>query len=367
MDIRFFKKSERQLLLDSIDRLWSHEHVYVRKPEVLEHLVLNTPYRVEFAGEDKYSYVGMWDDDGKIVGIYGSIPQKFNIFGIEYNSESATTWLVDKTCGKHINGLALRDFCYNKNIKAAVYFGLSNDAYRINTGYGAYMTKDFPRWIGIQQKEAVQKYLLPDGTPENILPEVCLPVREKKYNTEIDKLREDAWNEFYYKKFAKVTIGTQRDYRFLKWRYMESPILTYKIIAVTDDSGDYHGLAVVRREKILDGTIYLGRIVEFIALDAEASIELATAVVEAYFDVAAWDFYCLSDITSYGLEMIGFRRVPSWMDYVLLPTRFQPIDYEHMKINGAVYIDEKLRWKLNQMTNIPWYLTRGDSDQDRAN
>jgi len=367
MEIRFFRKDEKEKLLSAINTLWSNNHVYVRKPEVLEHLVLNTPYRADFAGKDNYSYVGMWDDNGKIVGIYGSIPQKFNILGKEYCSESATTWLVDKTCGQKISGLALRDFCYSKNIKAAVYFGLSNDAYCINIGYGAYMTKDFPRWIGIQQKEAVQKYLLPNDTPKNILPEICLYQKEKKYKTEIDNLRKDEWNEFYFKKFAPITIGTQRDYTFLKWRYMESPILKYKIVTVIDNDGQYHGLAVVRREKILDGAIYLGRILEFVALDAESSIELATAVVETYGDIAVWDFYCLSDITAYGLEMIGFRKVPSWMNHVMLPTRFQPIDYEHMKINGAVYIDEKLRWKINLLSNIPWYLTRGDSDQDRAN
>ena len=148
---------------------------------------------------------------------------------------------------------------------------------------------------------------------------------------------------------------------------MESPKLKYKFLTVKDKKGNYLGLAVIRKEYVLDGAICLGRILEFISLDAVASIALANAVIKAYSDVVVWDFYCLSDVTSYGLEMIGFRKIPSWMQHVMLPTRFQPIDYEHMKINGAVYLDEKMRFKVNQLASIPWYLTRGDSDQDRAN
>ena len=227
MEIRFFKKSERQLLLDSIDRLWKHNHVYVRQPEVLEHLVLNTPYRVNFAGENNYSYVGMWDDSGNVVGIYGSIPQIFNILGKQYQSETATTWLVDKNCGKRFNGLALREFCYSKGIDTAVYFGLSNEAYRINDAYGAYMTRDFPRWIGVRNKNTVMQRLLPQSTPSNILPLIHIANTNAAYKIETDELRQDKWDEFYLSQIAPFTVGTQRDYKFLKWRYMDSPILKY--------------------------------------------------------------------------------------------------------------------------------------------
>ncbi len=42
MEVRFFKKEEKSALLNAIDRLWKHNHIYVRNPIVLEHLVLNT-------------------------------------------------------------------------------------------------------------------------------------------------------------------------------------------------------------------------------------------------------------------------------------------------------------------------------------
>ena len=367
LNVRFFKKSERQLLLDTIDRLWKHDHIYVRKPEVLEHFVLNTPYREAFAGKDNYSYVAMLDDDGRIVGIYGCIPQIFNIFVKNYPSETATTWLFDKECCSGANGLALRDFCYKKGIKAAVYFGLSDEAYRIDEAYGSFMTSDFPRWLCVLQKDSVKKYLLPKLLATNILPLIKHVECSNKYKIEIDELRDDKWDEFYFKHVAPVTVGTQRDYKFLLWRYGQSPILKYKFISVIDENKNFLGLAVIRKEEILDGALYLGRILEFISFDAEASIQLANAVTNYYSDIALWDFYCLSDITTYGLEMIGFRKSPSWMQHAMIPTRFHPVDLEHIKLNGAVYISDSIKYKINQLTSIPWYITRGDSDQDRAN
>ena len=104
-------------------------------------------------------------------------------------------------------------------------------------------------------------------------------------------------------------------------------------------------------------------------MQSEASIALANAVLKTFPDVIAWDFYCLSDITAFGLEAVGFRKVPIWMDQALLPTRLQPIELEpkRLKINGSIYLDERLRFEVNNMANVPWYITKGDADQDRAN
>ncbi len=379
MEVRFFKKSERQLLLDSIDRLWRHDHIYVRNPAVLEHLVLNTPYRAEFAGEDNYSFVGMWDDDGKVIGLQGIIPQRFNVFGEECCSSTGTVWYVDKTSrsklNKPIDGLKMSEFAYSSKRKlfhrggpsAGCSFGLSEISYQISEAYGAYMTRDLPRWIGIVDKDSVMKYLLPESTPPIILPEVHPIDYNEALKVRVDEFEQTGWDAFYHKVVAPKTIGTQRDYRFLKWRYIDSPVLKYRFVTVHNDADKYVGLAIFRREPIFGGKFSLGRIVEFICFQAEASIVLASAMLKTYPDVIAWDFYCLSGITAFGLEAVGFRRIPIWMDQVMMPTRFQPVDYEHMKINGQVSLSDNIRRKVEQMTEIPWYITRGDSDQDRAN
>ena len=50
-----------------------------------------------------------------------------------------------------------------------------------------------------------------------------------------------------------------------------------------------------------------------------------------------------------------------------MPTRFQPVDYENMKLNGAIYLNDSLKKKLNPLSQYQWYITKGDADQDRAN
>ena len=382
MEVRFFKKSERQLLLDSIDKVWQRNyaydrawrqhHAYVRMPEVLEHFVLNTPYRAEFAGEDNYSYIGMWDDDGQVVGILGVIPQRFNFFGKEYPSTTSTIWAVDKATkrkGKPIDGLSMSAVYRDKVIWASVGLALRDDAYRVSEAFGNCMIKDLPRWIAINNKDAVLEHLLPEGTNPLVLPDARPIDYDGGLKISVDELTQSKWDDFYFNVFAPETIGTQRDYRFLKWRYMESPVLKYRFVTVSNDAGEYLGLAVIRYESIMDGQFAIGRILEFICLQSEASIALANAVLKTFPNVIAWDFYCLSDITAFGLEAVGFRKVPIWMDQALLPTRLQPIELEpkRLKINGSIYLDERLRFEVNNMANVPWYITKGDADQDRAN
>lgn len=367
MEVRFFKKSERQLMLDSIDRLWRHDHVYVRKPEVLEHLVLNTPYREEFAGADNYSFVGMWDGD-RVVGLLGLIPQRFNVFGETHLSMTPSIWITDRNYHKKINGLKMYGIEPATRVMAQVTLGTSETRRFITRNLGWYVFEDFPRWIAVVNKEDTIKHLLPKDS--NVI--AYLPVAEPvSFTSERYKASEsfdaDEWDRFYHEKFAPLMIGTARDSEFLNWRYGQSPVLKYNFITVNDSEGHCHGLAVIRIEKISGGAFAIGRILEFIAVEAEASVVLANAVINFEPNVLMWDFYCLSGITAFGFESVGFRRLPAWMDQVMMPTRFQPVDYEVMHITGDIYLDDSIKQRCNIADTAQWYITKGDADQDRAN
>lgn len=368
MEVRFFKKSERQLLLDSIDRLWRHDHIYVRKPEVLDHLVLHTPYRAAFAGEENYSFLGMWDDDGEVVGLYGAIPQEMNCFGETYPSETGTIWIVDKTKHHHIDGLDFYDVVNDRPMGMHIGMGLSKFSVAVDRMMGYEYIRDLPRWIAVQKMDEALAVLLPDASVRPYMP-VMHPVSldATTYHVTIDAFDATHWDAFYTGHFAPRYIGTKRDARFLQWRYGESPVLKYHFLTVEDAAGEVHGLAVVRIEPICEGKYKIGRILEFIAIEAEPSVVLANAVATFDPEVLMWDFYCMSDITSFGLEAVGFRRLPEWMDKTMMPTRFQPVDYEHMKLNADVWVNKKLRKHLNSINSQQWYVTKGDADQDRAN
>ena len=80
-----------------------------------------------------------------------------------------------------------------------------------------------------------------------------------------------------------------------------------------------------------------------------------------------WDFYCLSDATAFGLETVGFRRLPDWNERIIVPSRYQPIDHSIVKLNVAIHLDEEFRRFVDPMSSHQWYITKGDADQDRAN
>ena len=365
MEVRYFKKDERQLLLSSIDRLWKRNHIYVRSPEVLEHLTLHTPYRSLDVGADNYSFLGMWDDSGEVVGLRGIIPQRLNFFGREYNSVTGTIWLMDNSGDKKYNGLRLFQCEAESRASMRIFIGLSDVALRLYKALGYKTIQDLPRWIAINKADDAQKVLL--SSRISYFPKVKNLEMPLGHVAETDSLDGDEWDKYYNGIFAPHTVGTKRDYTFLKWRYLESPVLKYHFIALRDKRGKYCGLAVLRIEPILDGQYKIGRILEFMALNAQASFDLAKATIKFDEDVLAWDFYCLSGITAYGLEAVGFQRMPEWLDEAIMPTRFQPIDHERVKLNGAVYLPKPFWDKINPLGDGGWYITRGDADQDRAN
>ncbi len=366
MEVRFFKKSERQLLLESIDRLWRHDHVYVRKPEVLEHLVLHTPYRAAFAGEENYSVLGIWDE-GTVVGLRGIVPQKLNFLGQDYESATSTMWVTDSQWKNRVDGLSLRRYVLEHHLGMDLTLGLSEMSLALYRPFGYDLIEKLPRWVCIVDMEGARKVLLQPSMELSILPQARGSTKNNTYSLVKDALDGDKWDLYYKERFAPYTIGTKRDYDFLHWRYGESPVLKYHNIAAVDQEGNYQGLAIFRLEPVLDGQYFIGRILEFMALDMEVSLTLANGILAFAPQALMWDFYSLSGTTTYGLEMVGFARIPDWCGKALLPTRFQPIDYKTMDINGAIYLDKKVRRKMSVLNNCPWYITRGDGDQDRAN
>jgi len=369
MEVRFFKRSERQLMLDSIDRLWRHNHVYVRRPEVLEHLVWNTPYRAAFAGEENYSYIGMWDEDGEVVGLLGSTPQEMNAFGRTYPSNTFTTWIVDKTKNRHANGLDMVHYVFeHADVEMLLNIGISEMVYPVYRFFLKCDTlRDFPRWIAVNRKEETMRVF---SLPEEVAPYLPqlqpIAVSSPRYHVAVDAFDAAKWDAYYKKTFAPVSIGTKKDAKFLDWRYRQEPVLSYHFLTVEDAEG-VHGLAVVRVESILGGAYKIGRVLEFMALAAEPSVLLADAVARFDPEVLMWDFYCLSDITAFGLEAVGFRKLPAWLDKTMMPTRFQPVDHENLHIRMAVGLGARTKDLVTPINGYEWYVTKGDADQDRAN
>ena len=361
MIVRCFKKNEESLLLEAIDRLWAKNHVYVRKPELLSYLVYNTPYTEEFAGVENTSFLGIWDENNQIVGLLGYIPQEFNNKGEITYAGTDTIWIADRK--SKAPGLLLWDYVMKGNPIALLSIGINDNVKHLYKAIGWNIVEKLSRWCGIVKKKEMQELFFKEK--ENEILKLLPTLKEENISTMFiceNKLDMKKWNKFYFEKFAPKSIGIIRDYKFLKWRYLEYPIFEYKVITLKNDSNEYIGLAIIRVEEI-SNSYKIGRILEFIVVEEIAAIALANEVIKFDREVIFWDFYCMSNIVSFGLEMVGFRRLPE--DEFVIPTRFQPLDLNHMSIKSAIYLDEKL--EINPLLDNQIYITKGDADQDRPN
>lgn len=366
MQIRLLKISEFDKLIEAISRLWNPNHVYCRNPELLKYLVYNTPYRKNFCDNNEDTTYFVILDEDKIVGLHGFIPLEGNILGRSVSASTATILKIDKQNYKFI-GIDLLQESFKSDPCMHFGIGINSRVEKLYKALGWYTFDDFPRWIWTENFDQLKKvFQIPEFSNLNSLK------NKLNNNTFInaeftDFLEENKWNDFYNKEFAPKTIGVMRDYKFLKWRYIDYPFFDYKLLVIKDSLGQYKGLAIYRIEDILDGQYQLGRILEFIYTDIDYGIKLAAKLQTIANDILFWDFYCLSSITALALERCGFIRLDSDESKKYIPTRFQPIDYEIMNIKGTIRLNNNAKKSINLVIDQQWYVTKGDADQDRPN
>lgn len=366
MEIRLLKIYEFDRLLEAIHDLWNPNHVYCRNPDLLKYMVYNTPYRKDYCGNDEdTTYYVIFDKD-KIIGFSGLIPQEGNLHGKTVTATTGTILKVDSHY--KLIGLDLLQAGFKTNQCIHVGLGINSRVKKLYNALGWYTFDDLPRWIWTNNFSKLKKvFNIPDNTNISCLQNnQCSNIIFDDGNF-VDFVDKDAWDEFYNKEFAPITIGIKRDYKFLQWRYIDYPFFNYKLIALKDALGNYKGLAVYRIEDILKGKYQIGRILEFIYTDIDYGIQLAAKLQTVDKNILFWDFYCQSSITALALERCGFIRLPANENQKYIPTRFQPIDFEIMNIKGIISLNEGAKKKINLAIDQQWYVTRGDGDQDRPN
>lgn len=367
MEIRFFKKTEKTLLKTAINTLWAANHILSRDEKLLDFMFSNYPNSNLITDEDELNFLGAWEN-GEVIGLLGVMPFTFNNKGKKGMACCLTNWIVNPEYRHQGAGLALINYVHNLKPDMILSLGVSLEGSKVYKLMRWDIVEDVPRWIGLGDKNSTVKLLLQhDEKPTRHWNEVQRVNTNSTYNiSEITSLDDNQWNDFYWKVFAKGSVGIARDASFINWRYLQHPHFNYRVI-VCKEGNQYKGIAVVRFEKILENQT-IGRIVEFISSDQDSSVQLANAVISLEERVLFYDYYCFSNISSWGLEAVGFKRIlKSEDDQYVLPSRFQPIDYKNTSMLSAVYLPDKFKDKWNPLTDQVWYITKGDSDQDRPN
>jgi hypothetical protein len=155
--------------------------------------------------------------------------------------------------------------------------------------------------------------------------------------------------------FPMPVFGAERSRSFLQWRYQRHPSFDYEFLL----SGDHRSLAVVRQERETSTGALVMRIVDLLA-QAEHQDDLLRAVLRQARECGAAivDFYCSLDCYDAACRRAGFFDEAEHGDR-RIAARFQPLTLRKTTIRVTASGSGE-RAALRD-----WYVTKGDSDQDR--
>lgn len=231
MELRLLKITEFDKLLNAIKNLWNPNHIYCRNPELLRYMIYNTPYRKDFCGnnEETTEYVAV--DGDKIVAIYGLIPLEGNVLGNTVMSGTATILKADPSY--HCVGISLLQQCLKYKPDIFIVLGMNTKVMKLYNILGWDMFDDMPRWIWTDKFDKLKSVLkVPDYSNLN-----CLKNKKCNYDNfilsdvvYINYIEKNKWDVFYQNEFAPKTIGVKKDYKYLKWRYIDYLFLIIKYL-----------------------------------------------------------------------------------------------------------------------------------------
>lgn len=218
-------------------------------------------------------------------------------------------------------------------------------------GYRPALMPTLKHYIKNWREGVLQRYMaVVNGTDEITHspngPEI---IRFKKpARKSIDALWKKIGNRF------PVTI--ERDYRYLRWRFFNHPLLKYYALAARRDN-QLTGLLIWRLDGA--GKFRTARIIDFIA-DKQSEVPLLDVFLRAAKQrkIQHADFLFSGDFYKESLKKAGFfdTRGTKFEKYPLL---LSPVSYKRREINAA--------YTASQISFSDCYFTRADGDQDRPN
>jgi GNAT superfamily N-acetyltransferase len=159
--------------------------------------------------------------------------------------------------------------------------------------------------------------------------------------------------------FPQPACGAERSRSFLRWRYERHPSFRYEYLLTRD----CQNILIYREEQETNTQTRVIRVVDLLARGC-AQGDLLAALVELATrrGVAVVDFYCSTE--AYHAALIG----ANFFDETEYPNeriaaRLQPLDFRKTNIRVLA-----TRMKTQAGAQVArWFVTKGDSDQDRPN
>jgi hypothetical protein len=374
MTFRFARLDEYPKISEFLRRFWAEDHIYCRNVRLFDW----TFRRTDQWDGDSYC-VSLAEEDGKLAGILGGIPFRFNRFG----KSSRGVWIVNYVIRPEYRrgpwALQLLGQFRKPEFETVVAFGINPATTAIYRVLHGRVLDEIPRQFlvlpgAIERTAHFLQLSRPDWTAQRsreVADSFVLQRRRKPPGA--GREIPSSWDEEEWPAVAQEIVGAARDGAYLTWRYRQHPVFEYRFLTVPE--GKRSGLAVWRLETIQRRTSEgradvdrIGRLLEFLPASASNANALFDAFVHDLENANAIgaDFYCYHSRTRQWLQQLGFQETTQHPDGHAIPSRYQPLDGKGGEILSAMFAETDLP-ACTASSDCSWYWTKSDSDQDRPN
>lgn len=374
-ELRYANFDEYPRISEFLANHWSATNIYVREPKLFDW----TFGRQSLWDHDGYSFA-LSEDKGNVVGILGGIPFAMNFFGQQYRALWLANYMISPDYRRGPLAMRLLKMMRREPYRMTIAFGINPQTAPIYQVLRWRLVENIPRHFVVlpQASERMCELLRLTHTGwtrdriEALVSGFRLPNLPEELPESESSLPEN-WNDIGWESIARRTVGAARDTAYLKWRYLDHPVFSYRLIVIREN--DRTGLLVWRLEAIRLKTQLgessfdrIGRVVEFLPASWQNAQALFSRLLHDLNEacVIGADFYCYHGDTRKLLADLGMSPVESHTDGQYIPARFQPLDNKTSMIMSSMFAPEEMP-VCSFDSNCPWYWTKSDADQDRPN
>ena len=302
--------------------------------------------------------------DNKIVSHYGGLSYNLMVNGNKYPfTWSVNAYTLPEWRGKSLNSKLVNHVLDESVVVGVIGFTIKTAQFYNDLGYNTFEFNRFSRHILVIDAESTNNIInsISSGINIDIKP-VALDLNslnEKVIN--IDDISFGSLEFNLHESLDKITT-TCRDKKFIKWRFIDNPYLSYKILAYK--VGDI--VKAYSAYRIIDlGNARIIRVVDLFGERVGAKrILLKLNSIANSNGISYIDFPALGSLYNDVLSQMGYKTYTE-DQYVIFPQVFDPVEKrpnnEHLFLFSKK--DEELVSKLC-VDNV--FFTLMDSDRDRV-
>jgi len=296
--------------------------------------------------------------DDHIVGIMMVIEVPVLLFNLEKKMGWISTGAVDETVRSTAVGPQLYFRIYKHYDVVGALSGNSNSL-PINSLLGnSILDLTMVRYLFVNRKEVSALVNTDDIIPINSYDKL----REKdNYNITEQNSLPNGYSELWGKVKNNFDVVINKTAEYLEWRYIESPIIRYKILVINRNE-QLVAVSVVRIQETFAGNVL--RVLELIVDDCD--IASALSLVSQYsIDIGCifTDFFVIGHYYNDALNDIGYLSSIKDKEVELIPHLLSPVEHRRWSNTfhlGGNSISDNCKW--NDPRRI--LFTKGDSDRD---